>query len=57
MLLRRRAMTEGTVSWNDYCPKCKKSTRLNFAFGKIRLCDDCQAQNLDIIKQTKGGQY
>ena len=48
-------MTEGTVSWNDYCPKCKKSTRLNFAFGKIRLCDDCQAQNLDMIKQTKGG--
>ena len=34
-------MTEGTVSWNDYCPRCEKSTPQNFGFGKMRLCGNC----------------
>ena len=34
---------EGSVAWNNYCPKCKNSTRSNFGFGKTRLCAECEA--------------
>jgi hypothetical protein len=37
-------MTEGRVSWNDYCPRCKTSTPLAMAFGKIRFCDRCKKE-------------
>lgn len=53
-------MNEGKVAWHDYCPRCKTSTRTNFGFGKIRICDHCNEeyqQEQEMIKQTKGGYY
>lgn len=49
-------MTEGRVSWNDYCPRCKVSTPRNFGFGKIRFCSDCEqilGENLYLVKKME----
>ena len=48
-------MTEGSVSWNDYCPRCQTSTRTNLGFGKIRVCEDCQKESWELEYNTKIG--
>ena len=61
MVWRREIMTEGKVAWNDYCPRCEKSTPQNFGFGKMRLCGNClkviDDHEQEMIKQNKGGYY
>ena len=54
-------MTEGMVRWNDYCPRCNKSTPRNFGFGKMRLCNTClkfidgHEQEHEIVNKLKEG--
>lgn len=52
---------EGSVSWNDYCPRCETSTRTNFGFGKIKLCNNClkalEQHEQEIEMKRRSGGY
>lgn len=44
-----KIMSESTVRWHDYCPRCKTSTPTGmFAFGKIKLCNKCKEEENNI---------